>query len=69
MQCCHTPAEMEELDRIQTTGREELVASYERQVAESMEALADRLHEALEQDLIGPDDFRIIPPEIRKRAV
>ncbi|HVL94595.1 MAG TPA: hypothetical protein VM266_01910 [Solirubrobacteraceae bacterium] len=57
MQACHTPQEMEELDRRQTECRDQIVAAYERSVAESMEALAANLREALERDLVGPDDF------------
>jgi threonine synthase len=57
MQACHTPQEMEELDRRQSASREEIVAAYERSVNECMEALASSLHEALERDLVGPDDF------------
>jgi threonine synthase len=57
MQACHTPQEMEELDKRQSASREEIVAAYERTVNESMEALASSLHEALERDLVGPDDF------------
>jgi len=57
MQACHTPKEMEELDRRQSAGREQIVTAYERAVAENMEAMASSLHEALERDLVGPDDF------------
>jgi hypothetical protein len=57
MQACHTPQEMEELDRRQSASREEIVAAYERSVSESMTALADNLREALARDLVGPDDF------------
>ena len=57
MQACHSADEMEELDRAQTAGRDELRAAYERRVAESMEALAACLHTALERDLVGADDF------------
>jgi threonine synthase len=49
--------EMEELDRCQAEWREEIVAAYERSVSESMEALAAILGPALEQDLVGADDF------------
>ena len=44
--------------------REEIVAAYERSVSESMEALAAILGPALEQDLVGADDFA---PEVRPR--
>ena len=50
-------ADMAELDRRQSEWREEIVAAYERSVTESMEALAASLVAALEQDLIGADDF------------
>ena len=52
-----TPAAMGELDARQAAGRRELVAAYERQVAESMEALAACLAAAFERDLLGADDF------------
>ena len=57
MQACHTPEEMAELDRRQSASREQIVAAYERSVAESMETLADTMREAFERDLLGPDDF------------
>ena len=66
MQACHTPAEMEDLDRRQTAARESIVSAYESSVRESMSTLAADLHEALERDLIGADDFR--PPLVRRRA-
>ena len=50
-------ADMAELDRLQSEWRDEIVAAYERSVAESMEALAACLVPALAQDLIGADDF------------
>ena len=65
MQACHTVAEMQDLDRRQTASREQIVAAYERSVAESMEILADTLHEAFERDLLGPDDFA---PPVRRAA-
>ena len=52
-----TPEEMADLDRAQAEWREEIVAAYERSVSESMEALAAILGPALEQDLVGADDF------------
>ena len=58
MQACHTPAEMELLDRRQSAAREAIVTAYESSVKESMSALAADLHEALARDLIGADDFR-----------
>jgi uncharacterized Zn finger protein len=59
MQACHTAAEMAELDRRQTASREQIVAAYERSVAESMSQLADTMAEALARDLVGPDDFAV----------
>lgn len=49
--------ELAELDRAQIAGRTELLRVYERYVSESMEALALCLGVALEQDLVGADDF------------
>lgn len=66
MQACHSTAELAELDRRQTASREQIVAAYERSVAESMEALADTFHEALARDLVGPDDFAT--PPVRRAA-
>lgn len=65
MQACHTPAEMEALDRRQTASREQIVAAYEQSVTESMETLADTLREAFARDLLGPDDFA---PPLRRAA-
>jgi hypothetical protein len=48
---------MRELDRRQAEFRAEIVASYERSVTESMEALAACLGPALALDLLGADDF------------
>jgi threonine synthase len=56
-QAPYTRADMAELDRRQSEWREEIVAAYERSVTESMEALATCLVAALDQDLIGADDF------------
>ena len=50
-------AEAEELDRRQADGRRELVDVYHRTVVESMESLAFCLGIALDQDLVGADDF------------
>lgn len=58
MQACHTPAEMEVLDRRQSAAREAILTAYESSVRESMRTLAADLHEALARDLIGADDFR-----------
>lgn len=57
MRICYTQAEMAELDRRQSDSREQIVSAYEQSVAENMAALANDLHEALERDLVGPDDF------------
>jgi hypothetical protein len=57
MQVPITREDMAELDRCQTEYREEIVAAYERSVAESMEALAAILVPALALDLVGADDF------------
>jgi hypothetical protein len=54
-------ADMAELDRRQSQWREEIVAAYERSITESMEALAACLVPALDQDLIGADDFATRP--------
>jgi len=68
MQGCFTQADMKELDRQQTAGREEIVASYELQVAEAMEALAELLQQALALDLVGPDDFAPRPRRLPRAA-
>jgi threonine synthase len=57
LKAAHTRADMKELDRRQAEARAEIVASYERSVAESMEALAACLGPALELDLVSADDF------------
>ena len=57
MQGCFSKADMKELDRLQTAGREEIQNAYELQVAEAMEALIECLMAALALDLVGPDDF------------
>jgi hypothetical protein len=64
MQGCFSQADMKELDRLQTAGREEIQSAYEVQVAEAMEALITVLHSALTLDLVGPDDFA--PRPLRK---
>ena len=56
-QAPYSRADMAELDRRQSEWREQIVSAYERSVAESMEALATCLVAALDQDLIGADDF------------
>ena len=63
----HTRADMRELDRRQAEFRAEIVAQYERLVAESMEALASCLGTAFELDLVSADDFatRADPPAPR----
>ena len=65
MHASHTQAEMAELDRRQTESRERIVSAYEQSVAENMTALVNDLHEALERDLVGPDDFE--PPRRTRR--
>ena len=52
-----TREEMQDLDRSEAACRDEIVAAYERSVSENMEALAAVLVPALEQDLVGADDF------------
>jgi hypothetical protein len=56
-QAPYSRADMAELDRRQSEWREQIVSAYEKSVAESMEALASCLVAALDQDLIGADDF------------
>ena len=68
MQGCFTQADMKELDRLQTAGREEIVAAYEEQVAEAMEALAALLVQALALDLVGPDDFAPLARRLPRAA-
>jgi len=53
----HTRADMRELDRLQAEFRALITTQYERYVAESMEALAACLGQALELDLVSADDF------------
>ncbi len=67
LQVPFTREEMEELDRSEAACREQIVAEYERTVSESMEALAAVLVPALEQDLLGADDFAPPPRERRVR--
>jgi hypothetical protein len=57
LQAPFSRTDMAELDRLQTEWRDAIVAAYERSVTESMEALVACLVPALEQDLIGADDF------------
>jgi hypothetical protein len=57
MQECCSRGELAELDKRQAAWREVLVSSYEKSVAESMEALAVCLGAALALDLVGADDF------------
>jgi hypothetical protein len=68
MQVCFSQDDMKELDRVQTAGREEIVAAYELQVAEAMEALAELLRQALALDLVGPDDFAPRPRRLPRAA-
>jgi uncharacterized protein YbbK (DUF523 family) len=65
LQAPFSRADMAELDRLQSEWRDEIVAAYERSVTESMEALAACLVPALDQDLIGADDFAPSPPRLR----
>src|SRR4051794_32475320 len=53
----HSRADMRELDRRQAEFRAEILAGYERSVAESMEALVACLGPALALDLVSADDF------------
>ena len=53
----HTRADMRELDRLQAEFRAAILEQYERSVAESMEALASCLAQALALDLVTADDF------------
>ena len=57
LQAAFTRAAMADLARQQSVWRDELVAAYESSVTASMEALAACLVPALDQDLIGADDF------------
>lgn len=52
-----SPAATRELEEGQAAARREILAAYERVVAESMEALAACLAAAFERDLLGADDF------------
>jgi hypothetical protein len=53
----HSRADMRDLDRRQAEFRAEILAGYERSVAENMEALAACLGPALALDLVSADDF------------
>jgi len=68
LQAPFSPEDMAELDRRQAEWRGEIVAAYEQSVAESMEALAACLVPALEQDLIGADDFAPRPRRVARAA-
>jgi hypothetical protein len=68
LQAPFSRADMAELDRSQSEWREAIVAAYERSVTESMEALAACLVPALEQDLIGADDFAPRPRRVARAA-
>jgi hypothetical protein len=68
MQASFSKADMKELDRLQTVGREEIQSAYEDQVAEAMEALIACLQTALALDLVGPDDFAPRPLRRLPRA-
>jgi hypothetical protein len=66
MQGSFTKADAEELDRLQSTCRDQIVTAYEQSVSESMRALAFNLATALELDLLSADDFA--PPRRLPRA-
>jgi hypothetical protein len=66
MQACHSQKDMADLDRQQAESRDVIRDTYERMVSESMTILADRLRDALDRDLIGPDDFAPRPASVRK---
>ncbi len=68
MQATFSKADMKELDRLQTAGREEIQCAYEDQVAEAMETLIACLQAALALDLVGPDDFAPRPLRRLPRA-
>jgi threonine synthase len=68
LQAPYSRTDMAELDRSQSEWREAIVAAYERSVAENMEALAACLVPALEQDLIGADDFAPRPRRVARAA-
>jgi len=61
MQDVLSVAELRALDARQAALRSELLQTYERTVAEAMEALAVCLGRALELDLVGADDFARSP--------
>lgn len=48
---------LRELDRIVAAGRAEVRALHDRAVRDNMYGELASLHEALERDLVGPDDF------------
>lgn len=64
-QACHSQQDLEQLDRLQSRSRDVIRAAYEQSVLESMSNLAARMGDALDRDLIGPDDFT--PPRKRLR--
>jgi hypothetical protein len=68
MQGCFSKEDMQELDRLQTAGREEIQCAYESQVAEAMEALIDCLQAALALDLVDADDFAPRPRRLPRAA-
>jgi threonine synthase len=59
LQAAFSRDDMAELDRLQSQWRDEIVAAYERSVQQNMEALVACLVPALDQDLIGADDFAV----------
>jgi hypothetical protein len=68
MQGCFSKADVEELDRQQSAGRDQIVSAYERSVSESMLALASNLATALEMDLLSADDFAPPPRRLPRAA-
>jgi hypothetical protein len=51
------PERVAALDDELVKRREAMLAAYDGLVKENMRELADRFHQAMELDLIGPDDF------------
>ena len=66
MQGSYSKADAEELDRLQSACRDQIVTAYEQSVSESMRALAFNLATALALDLLSADDFA--PPRRLPRA-
>lgn len=68
MQGSFSKEDAEELDRLQSACRDQLVTAYEQSVSESMRALAFNLATALELDLVGADDFAPRPRRLPRAA-